>query len=105
MLKDLVEAIETIVGIKEQYYGYITVYCEPKETSVSLSNKLFDKLIDTYTISQRSEVFWEKSATVNGIKLYALYYIEELNADDLEKIEELKTDDLLKIEEPKNEEV
>lgn len=105
MLKDLIEAIETIVGIKEQYHGYITVYCETKETSVNLRSKLFDKLIDTYTISQRDEVLWEKSATVNGIRFYALYYIEELNADDLEKIEELKTDDLLKIEEPKNEEV
>lgn len=105
MLKDLIKAIETIVGIKEQYHGHITVYCEPKETSVNLRSKLFDKLIDTYTISQRNEVLWEKSATVNGIKVYALYYIEELNADDLEKIKELKTDDLLKIEEPKNEEV
>lgn len=105
MLKDLIEAIKTIVGIKEQYHGYVTVYCEPKETSVSLSNKLFDKLIDTYDLSKIEEELWAKSARVNGIKLYALYYIEELNADDLEKIEELKTDDLLKIEEPKNEEV
>ena len=105
MLKDLIKAIETIVGIKEQYHGYVTVYCEPKETSVNLSNKLFDKLIDTYDLSKIEEELWAKSARVNGIKLYALYYIEELNADDLEKIEELKTDDLLKIEEPKNEEV
>lgn len=92
MLKDLIEAIETIVGIKEQYHGYVTVYCEPKETSVSLSNKLFDKLIDTYTISQRNEVLWEKSATVNGIKVYALYYIEELNEDDLTRIKEIKNE-------------
>lgn len=105
MLSKLIGALETIEEIKNQCRGYITVYCEPKETSVSLSNELFGKLIDTYTISQRDEVLWEKSATVNGIKLYALYYIEELNADDLEKIEELKTDDLLKIEETKNEEV
>ena len=92
MLKNLIEAIETIVGIKEQYHGYITVYCEPKETSVSLSNKLFDKLIDTYTISQIDEVLWEKSATVNGIKVYALYYIEELNEDDLKRIKEIKNE-------------
>ena len=92
MLKNLIEAIETIVGIKEQYHGYITVYCEPKETSVSLSNKLFDKLIDTYTISQRDEVLWEKSATVNGIKVHALYYIEELNEDDLKRIKEIKNE-------------
>lgn len=94
MLKDLIEVIETIVGIKEQYHGYITVYCEPKETSVNLINKLFDKLIDTYTISQRNEVLWEKSATVNGIRFYALYDIDELNADDLEKIEELKNEEI-----------
>lgn len=92
MLKDLIEAIKTIVGIKEQYHGYITVYCEPKETSVNLRSKLFDKLIDTYTISQRDEVLWEKSATVNGIKLYALYYIEELNEDDLTRIKEIKNE-------------
>lgn len=92
MLKDLIEAIKTIVGIKEQYHGYITVYCEPKETSVNLRSKLFDKLIDTYTISQRDEVLWEKSATVNGIKVYALYYIEELNEDDLTRIKEIKNE-------------
>lgn len=92
MLKDLIEAIETIVGIKEQYHSYITVYCEPKETSVSLSNELFDKLIDTYTISQRDEVLWEKSATVNGIRFYALYYIDELNEDDLTRIKEIKNE-------------
>lgn len=92
MLKDLIKAIETIVGIKEQYHGYITVYCEPKETSVNLRSKLFDKLIDTYTISQRNEVLWEKSATVNGIKVYALYYIEELNEDDLKRIKEIKNE-------------
>lgn len=92
MLKDLIEAIETIVGIKEQYHGYITVYCELKETSVNLRSKLFDKLIDTYTISQRYEVLWEKSATVNGIKVYALYYIEELNEDDLKRIKEIKNE-------------
>ena len=92
MLKDLIKSIETIVGIKEQYHGYITVYCEPKETSVNLRSKLFDKLIDTYTISQRNEVLWEKSATVNGIKVYALYYIEELNEDDLTRIKEIKNE-------------
>ena len=92
MLKDLIEAIETIVGIKEQYHGYVTVYCEPKETSVSLSNELFGKLIDTYTISQRDEVFWEKSATVNGIRFYALYFIDELNEDDLTRIKEIKNE-------------
>lgn len=92
MLSKLIGALETIEEIKNQCRGYITVYCEPKETSVSLSNELFDKLIDTYTISQRDEVLWEKSATVNGIRFYALYYIDELNEDDLTRIKELKNE-------------
>ena len=92
MLSKLIGALETIEEIKNQCRGYITVYCEPKETSVSLSNELFDKLIDTYTISQRDEVFWEKSATVNGIRFYALYYIDELNEDDLTRIKEIKNE-------------
>ena len=62
--------------------------------SANLSKELFDKMIDTYTISQRDEVLWEKSATVNGIRFYALYFIEELNADDLEKIEELENEEI-----------
>ena len=96
MLSKLIGALETIEEIKNQCRGYITVYCEPKETSVNLINKLFDKLIDTYTISQRDEVFWrdevlwEKSATVNGIRFYALYCIDELNEDDLTRIKEIK---------------
>ena len=92
MLSKLIGALETIEEIKNQCCGYITVYCEPKETSVSLSNELFGKLIDTYTISQRDEVFWEKSATVNGIRFYALYYIDELNEDDLTRIKEIKNE-------------
>lgn len=92
MLSKLIGALETIEEIKKQCRGYITVYCEPKETSVNLRSKLFDKLIDTYTISQRDEVLWEKSATVNGIKVYALYYIEELNEDDLKRIKEIKNE-------------
>lgn len=92
MLSKLIGALETIEEIKNQCRGYITVYCEPKETSVNLRSKLFDKLIDTYTISQRDEVLWEKSATVNGIKVYALYYIEELNEDDLKRIKEIKNE-------------
>lgn len=92
MLSKLIGALETIEEIKNQCRGYITVYCEPKETSVSLSNKLFGKLIDTYTISQRDEVLWEKSATVNGIRFYALYYIDELNEDDLTRIKEIKNE-------------
>lgn len=92
MLSKLIGALETIEEIKNQCRGYITVYCEPKETSVNLINKLFDKLIDTYTISQRDEVLWEKSATVNGIRFYALYYIDELNEDDLTRIKELKNE-------------
>nr|DAI35492.1 MAG TPA: hypothetical protein [Caudoviricetes sp.] len=92
MLSKLIGALETIEEIKNQCRGYITVYCEPKETSVNLRSKLFDKLIDTYTISQRDEVLWEKSATVNGIKVYALYYIEELNEDDLTRIKEIKNE-------------
>lgn len=92
MLSKLIGALETIEEIKNQCRGYITVYCEPKETSVSLSNELFGKLIDTYTISQRDEVFWEKSATVNGIRFYALYYIDELNEDDLTRIKEIKNE-------------
>ena len=90
MLSKLIGALETIE--ENQCRGYITVYCEPKETSVNLRSKLFDKLIDTYTISQRDEVLWEKSATVNGIKVYALYYIEELNEDDLKRIKEIKNE-------------
>ena len=92
MLSKLIGALETIEEIKNQCRGYITVYCEPKETSVSLSNELFGKLIDTYTISQRDEVLWEKSATVNGIRLYALYYIDELNEDDMTRIKEIKNE-------------
>lgn len=92
MLSKLIGALETIEEIKNQCRGYITVYCEPKETSVSLSNELFGKLIDTYTISQRDEVLWEKSATVNGIRFYALYYIDELNEDDLTRIKEIKNE-------------
>ena len=92
MLRKLIGALETIEEIKNQCRGYITVYCEPKETSVSLSNELFGKLIDTYTISQRDEVLWEKSATVNGIRFYALYYIDELNEDDLTRIKEIKNE-------------
>ena len=92
MLSKLIGALETIEEIKNQCRGYITVYCEPKETSVSLSNELFGKLIDTYTISQRDEVFWEKSATVNGIRFYALYFIDELNEDDLTRIKEIKNE-------------
>lgn len=92
MLSKLIGALETIEEIKNQCRGYITVYCEPKETSVSLSNELFGKLIDTYTISQRDEVLWEKSATVDGIRFYALYYIDELNEDDLTRIKEIKNE-------------
>ena len=92
MLSKLIGALETIEEIKNQCRGYITVYCEPKETSVSLSNELFGKLIDTYTISQRDEVLWEKSATVNGIRFYALYYLDELNEDDLTRIKEIKNE-------------
>lgn len=92
MLSKLIGALETIEEIKNQCRGYITVYCEPKETSVSLSNELFGKLIDTYTISQRDEAFWEKSATVNGIRFYALYYIDDLNEDDLTRIKEIKNE-------------
>lgn len=92
MLSKLIGALETIEEIKNQCRGYITVYCEPKETSVSLSNELFGKLIDTYTISQRDEVFWEKSATFNGIRFYALYFIDELNEDDLTRIKEIKNE-------------
>lgn len=92
MLSKLIGALETIEEIKNQCRGYITVYCEPKETSVNLINKLFDKLIDTYTISQRDEVLWEKSATVNGIRFYALYYIDKLNEDDLTRIKEIKNE-------------
>lgn len=90
----LVKAIETIAEIKKQYHGHITVYCEPKETSVNLSDNLFDKLIDTYTISKRDEVLWEKSETVNGIRFYALYYIDELNEDDLTRIKEIKNEEV-----------
>lgn len=92
MLSELIGALETIEKIKNQCGGYITVYAERNEMSANISKELFDKMIDTYTISQRDEVLWEKSSTVNGIKLYALYYIDELNEDDLTRIKEIKNE-------------
>lgn len=90
MLNKLIGALETIEEIKNQCRGYITVYGERGEMSANLSKELFDKMIDTYTISEREEELWEKSSIVNGIRLYALYCLDELNADDLLKVAGLK---------------
>lgn len=90
MLSKLIGALETIEEIKNQCRGYITVYGESGEMSVNLSKELFDKMIDTYTISEREEELWEKSSIVNGIRFYALYCFDELNTDDLLKVAGLK---------------
>ena len=94
MLSKLIDALETIEGIKNQCRGYITVYGERGEMSTNLSKELFDKMIGVYTISKRDEELWEKSSIVNGIRLYALYCLDELNADDLLKIEELENEEV-----------
>lgn len=94
MLSKLIGALETIEEIKNQCRGYITVYGEREEMSVNISKELFDKMIGVYTIRKRDEELWEKSSIVNGIRLYALYCLDELNADDLLKIEELKNEEV-----------
>ena len=92
MLSKLIGALETIEEIKNQCFGYITVYAEKNEMSANISSELFDKLIGNYTISKRDEKLWEKTSIVNGIRLYALYCLDELNADDLLKIRELENE-------------
>lgn len=94
MLNKLIGALETIEEIKNQCRGYITVYGEREEMSANISKELFDKMICVYTIRKRDEELWEKSSIVNGIRLYALYCLDELNADDLLKIEELKNEEV-----------
>lgn len=92
MLSELIGALEAIEEIKNQCGGYITVYAERNEMSANISRELFDRLIDIYTISKRDEGLWEKSSTVNGIRLYALYCIDELNEYDLLEIRELENE-------------
>lgn len=94
LLSKLIGALETIEEIKNQCRGYITVYGEREEMSANISKELFDKMICVYTIRKRDEELWEKSSIVNGIRLYALYCLDELNADDLLKIEELKNEEV-----------
>lgn len=94
LLSKLIGALETIEEIKNQCCGYITVYGEREEMSANISKELFDKMICVYTIRKRDEELWEKSSIVNGIRLYALYCLDELNADDLLKIEELKNEEV-----------